>query len=167
MDKYFLAQKWNFLLIANILFFSCTEPQEKREEVLFQKYCASCHLAPKIEHLPKGIWKNSVLPDMMARMDIEEIYDAPTQTATVFRPKIKLADWLTLQQYIISNAPDSLEQVPLPNISHISNFTARREALDDENGALFTFLQFILSTSKNFPKEFLLGFSFDTFMVSI
>jgi len=141
MLDYFLGYKPVFLFLGMVFIISCNSPSEKREEALYRQYCASCHLAPDINNLPKDLWKNSVLPDMAARLDIEELYDNPILDSTEFRPKIKLADWLALQQYIISNAPDSLPQNALPKVEILSSFIPSPLALDEENGALVSFLQ--------------------------
>jgi len=50
---------------------SCKEEPPRKEVVLYKQYCASCHMAPKIENLPKNIWENNVLPDMLTRMACE------------------------------------------------------------------------------------------------
>ncbi len=125
-----------------LVHFSCAPEPEKREVVLYRQYCASCHIAPKIEELPKDIWKNAVLPDMLSRMDVEEMYTDPGQTKTGFRPKIKLADWTALENYIVSLAPEQLPETPLPEQRRLSNFEPKTLQLDDRNGAFYTYLEY-------------------------
>ena len=130
------------LIILLSFVFSCAPEPERREVVLYRQYCASCHLAPKIEELPKDIWKNSVLPDMAARMDIEEMYNEPELERTGFRPKIKLADWIALENYIVELAPEKLPETPLPEHEVMSNFNAEILNIDEQNGAMYTFLDY-------------------------
>jgi len=129
-------------LLVWVPFFSCSPEPEKREVVLYQKYCASCHISPKIEELPKDIWENAILPDMLSRMDIEEMQRGTKKQATEYRPKIKLADWIALKNYILSLAPEKLPQTPLPPKGVLSDFNPKTLQLDDENGALYTFLDY-------------------------
>ncbi|WP_431123431.1 FG-GAP repeat domain-containing protein [Flagellimonas flava] len=123
------------------IFHSCAPEKPKREEVLYQQYCASCHILPKIEHLPKDIWKNGVLPDMLARMEIEEMHRGPNQVQSGFRPKIKLADWISLEKYIVEMAPEELEPTKNPPSEFLDSFEPRTLALDGQNGALISYLQ--------------------------
>ncbi|MDT0607549.1 FG-GAP repeat domain-containing protein [Croceitalea rosinachiae] len=133
----FMALSAIYLLGLN----SCNSKKQKREEVLYNQYCASCHIVPKIDELPKDIWENSILPDMLSRMDIEEMYQNPITAKSGFRPKIKLQDWLLLKNYIISLAPDKLPLTQLPNNSIIEQFHSKPLALDDQNGAFITYLE--------------------------
>ena len=109
--------------------------------MLYEQYCASCHILPKIESLPKEIWKNHVLPDMVSRMDIEEMHQDPSQVLSGFRPKIKLKDWVQLENYIVQMAPENLEANPMPKSEPLQLFQARLKALDEQNGALISYLQ--------------------------
>ncbi len=127
-----------FILIC----LSCKQNKPRKEQALFETYCASCHIAPRIDELPKDIWKNAVLPDMAARMDIEELYHDPQDVVPGFRPKIKLRDWVALQNYIIELAPKKLRENPLKEQETLQLFESRSLAIDKENGALLTYLQF-------------------------
>ena len=66
----------NFIYIISVIaLFSC-ESKEKKAIALYNSYCASCHVLPAIENLPKHIWEEGVLPDMGARMGIyDSTYD--------------------------------------------------------------------------------------------
>ncbi len=109
--------------------------------VLYQQYCASCHMLPKIEHLPKDIWKNGVLPDMLSRMEIEEMHRDPFQVQSGFRPKIKLADWILLENYIVEMAPEELEPNKITPSEFLDSFEPTTIALDNQNGALISYLE--------------------------
>ncbi|MDX1314277.1 MAG: hypothetical protein R3356_02140, partial [Eudoraea sp.] len=60
-----------FILTVILQLLACNPKTQTAQEESYQVYCGSCHLPPKIEHLPKGIWKESVLPDMAARMGLQ------------------------------------------------------------------------------------------------
>ncbi|MEM8506670.1 MAG: VCBS repeat-containing protein [Bacteroidota bacterium] len=121
---------------------ACKAPEEQKEAALYTKYCASCHIAPDIEALPKHIWENAVLPDMLSRMDIVELYQGPDQPPAAFRPKIRLSEWIQLKNYIVSLAPDSLHSYPLPETFDLKNFKSHPIKIDDKKGAFYTFLKY-------------------------
>ena len=98
-----------FLCFVLLNLIACDTKKKPKEVALYNQYCASCHPAPKINDLPKGVWKNNVLPKMAEMMEIEEMYRGLNTIDTVFRPKIKLMDWVLLSDYIIRNAPEQLE----------------------------------------------------------
>lgn len=129
-----------FFLIT-LLLGSCVPEKPRKEVVLYQQYCGSCHLPPKIEELPKDIWKNSVLPDMASRMEIEEMYQDPNEVRTGFRPKIKLQDWVLLESYIVQMAPEHLETNKAMELEFLESFEPRTMALDNQNGGLITYLE--------------------------
>lgn len=79
---------------------------------------------------------------MLARMQVEEMYDGTNEIKQGFRPKIKLADWIALENYIVSMAPESLPRIPLKAQLIINDFKQKPINIDDENGALFTYLGF-------------------------
>ena len=120
-----------FLVV--VLFNSCIMETRKKEVVLYDTYCASCHVAPDINSLPKTIWKEAVLPAMGARMGIWEMENHPYhnlpfhEQAAILKtgiypekPMISSEDWEVLSNYIISLAPDTLPKAPLAtaNLTH-------------------------------------------------
>lgn len=139
----FLNQK--FLLTIFPIFLclgSCTPEKRKKEVVLYNQYCASCHMAPKIDELPKDIWEKAILPDMLSRMDLEETHKKPNNAKEGFRPKIKLQDWVMLKNYIVAMAPEKLAEITIPNTAVLEQFKPKPLALDKRNGALITYLEF-------------------------
>lgn len=84
---------------------------------------------------------------MLSRMDIEEMYKEPGQETTEFRPRIKLEDWIALENYIVSLAPEELPSIPKPTLENLSAFTPRTLQLDNQNGALYTFLDYETQTN--------------------
>lgn len=48
---------------------ACTPSKKERAEALYDKQCSSCHIARSPQDLPKHLWKESVLPEMAARME--------------------------------------------------------------------------------------------------
>ncbi|MEP2688666.1 FG-GAP repeat domain-containing protein [Maribacter dokdonensis] len=153
--------KFCFYCIVFMVFISCNTEKPSREEALFTGYCASCHIAPDIQSLPKDIWKNEVLPEMGARMGIftkgkHPYYKLPfhEQIAVIktgvypSKPLIPLEDWKLLKEYIIELAPDSL----LSNVHKIEStpldtFTAFPISLDSVKGSMITYLD--IDSEKN------------------
>lgn len=107
------------------------------EEVLYNTYCASCHVAPKIDELPKSIWENNVLPDMASRMKIIGAYQDSNNVET-YRPEIALMDWVRLKDYIVKLAPEELPISQVPHMTVQKQFKEHPISLDDENGGLIT-----------------------------
>ncbi|MEX0313819.1 MAG: FG-GAP repeat domain-containing protein [Allomuricauda sp.] len=130
------------LILTCVFLNSCAPEKQPKQAVLYEQYCSSCHIAPKIEELPKDIWKNAVLPDMASRMEIEEMYKDPNEVKLGFRPKIKLNDWVQLQNYIVAMAPEELALNEIPQLDTLELFKPIEVALDDQNGALITYLEF-------------------------
>ncbi|WP_411030791.1 FG-GAP repeat domain-containing protein [Spongiimicrobium sp. 3-5] len=135
---------------------ACTSPKKRTAEQLYGSYCASCHLAPSIEDLPKAIWEKEILPDMAARMGIREPGYDPLEGKS-FReqevilktgiyphtPIISLEDWALLKNYVLSLAPDSLRKNPqFIATSELSQFAPKPISLDSDQGALITCLKY-------------------------
>lgn len=145
------------IVLTSILFqFSCSNPKEKREVELFNSYCASCHIAPSIQDLPKDIWATNILPEMGARMGIRDSTYNPFKGLTFsemnsinqtgvypLKPIITAADWKLLKEYIITMAPDSLNQVePGNTYNELVQFIPKPISFDSSKGSLITLLKF-------------------------
>ncbi|TVZ14245.1 FG-GAP repeat domain-containing protein [Maribacter sp. MAR_2009_72] len=142
-----------FLFFAAL--FSCNTENKPKEVVLYENYCASCHMAPDIQDLPKHIWEDNVLPAMAARMGIitqenHPYYKLPfnEQSAIIktgiypYQPIIDLKDWELLKNYIIELAPenlpsrsDTIHSIPL------TQFNEQPVTLDSVKGSYLTFLE--------------------------
>ncbi len=107
--------------------------------------CAACHSFVPPEKLPKGVWKNDVLPAMGHRMGIfngahqpDSIFGSPANAeivrrANVFpeKPTISKADWQKIVEYYVNTAPNS---VPAPKRDHkikmgLNHFNYREASL--------------------------------------
>ncbi|WP_339842250.1 VCBS repeat-containing protein [uncultured Maribacter sp.] len=144
-----------FYISFIFLFISCSSENRPKEVVLYENYCASCHIAPDIQDLPKDIWENFVLPDMAARMGIITSENHPyyklsfrEQMAVIksgvypSKPIINEKDWELLKNYIIEMAPDSLvNNANETSGSVLNQFNATPVMLDSVEGSLFTFLK--------------------------
>lgn len=132
---------FKIVLMALLCFLGCKKKEKPvAAETLYNNYCAACHALPRIDRLPKHIWKDFVLPDMAARMKISEQYQDPFQEAAP-RPEISLNDWVRLENYIVSLAPETLPDTPLPEAEALQQFTEKPLSLDDQNGSLITYFQ--------------------------
>jgi len=101
-----------FLAISVLIFFpiSSEKPRDSAE-ITYNNNCGSCHLVPDPTKIPKSIWKNSVLPEMAARMGYGN-YGKEKD----YYPKesmIDSAQWLQIQNYVFNLAPDSIPNTPL------------------------------------------------------
>lgn len=147
----------NFIVSFILLIvFACTPKKEKRAVTLYKSYCASCHLLPKINDLPKHIWKDGVLPDMAARMGIIDSTNNPLrrisrkeQVAILESgiyprtPMLSKEDWSLLREYIISMAPDSLYSANNKyKTEDLLQFKPEAIRLDSTKGSLISFLAF-------------------------
>lgn len=134
---------------------SCSQNKEKKEVVLYNTHCASCHIAPNIQDLPKDIWKNEILPEMGARLGIRENGYSPYAglpfgeqgaiiASGIYPPKPLLAmeDWSMLKKYIISLAPDSLDYNKEDTTLELKQFTPEPITIDSKKGTLFTFMEY-------------------------
>ncbi len=150
------------ILLFSIVLFSCSLDKEKEAIVLYEDYCASCHIAPSIQSLPKHLWANEVLPEMGARMGVRDSsfnpykglsydeYEAVLKTGLyTLAPIIKKKEWNLLKEYIIQQAPDSLI---MPNIKitnkSLNGFVPRPISFDAITNALYTYLNVDKSNGK-------------------
>jgi len=142
--------------ISTYLISSCNRPVVVNDKALYDAHCGSCHLAPKIEELPRDIWENSILPEMAARMGLSMDDYNPLnglsfdEQAAVLKtglyhtgPLISETDWTRLEDYILSLAPDSLARTPEVDYRSITNFKERPIHLDNIPGSKnMTYLNF-------------------------
>ncbi len=138
------------------LVISCSSPIHKKEIVLYNTYCSSCHIAPSVSDLPKEIWEKEILPEMGARMGIRDDGYNPlkglsfremgaiNQTGVYpYKSIISKQDWDLLKNYIINMAPDSLTGTSITtNEGMHSQFTPVPVSLDGTKGSLITFLEY-------------------------
>ncbi len=144
------------ILITFCFLISCGAPSEKKQAALYNRQCASCHIAPSIAHLPKDIWKTKILPDMGARMGMKDstfnpLSGVPYEEAmAIFKsgiyplqPTMTQKDWQALKDYIISMAPDSLvSNTNKSTSSKLTQFKAKPISLDENKGSFITYLKF-------------------------
>jgi len=148
-----------FLLLVDI---SCTPLEGGKGKALFESQCASCHLLPEVGQLPKKLWKKKVLPEMAARMGIQDTafdpyegYSFDEQYAMVqsgvysVPPTISKKEWQLLVDYIISNAPDSLEKLAKkPSIKNLEQFSPSPIDIDSTEGSFLTSIQYDVDKSE-------------------
>ncbi|WP_108425864.1 FG-GAP-like repeat-containing protein [Flagellimonas amoyensis] len=142
-----------FLLLL-LMVASCAKPTQNQGERLYASHCASCHTAPRIDHLTKELWENSVLPEMGARMGIKDLNYDPykgythaeqydIKQAGIYSPipTISQEDWIKLKDYILANAPDGLPMIPKnPSIRPLKQFEFKSISMDSVPGAAISFL---------------------------
>lgn len=143
-------------LIALMLCAACTESKEERQVILYKNYCASCHIAPDLDALPKHLWESKVLPEMASRMGIRDPENHPyinlpfAEQAEVIKtgiypeqPIIKLEDWELLKEYILTMAPETMPKDSVgKNSQELKQFVAEPIILDSAKGSLITYLKY-------------------------
>ncbi len=145
-----------FLCLLILIITSCKQGKEERGEVLFNSYCASCHIAPTLTSLPKNLWATKVLPEMGARLGMGEPGYNPLKGLSFMEqeamlktgvypstPLIKKEDWELLKEYVLDMAPDSLPlNVQNTEKNELVQFRAHPISLDTLTSSLYTYLQF-------------------------
>ncbi|MCA6078916.1 FG-GAP repeat domain-containing protein [Fulvivirga sedimenti] len=112
------------LLLGLGLMISCGNPPERRAvsaEQLAKAQCSTCHVYPGPELLPKKEWSN-VLPHMglrlgieaadidpFAQMKLDEIHRITYEGVFPEEPVITDSLWAKIENFFISNAPDSFD----------------------------------------------------------
>ncbi len=148
--------KYGLFLFLIVLNFSCGPSNEERGEALYDTHCAACHMAPKIEQLPKNLWKDKVLPEMAARMGIREVGFDPlkglsfTEQEAILKtgiyslpPQLTNEDWLVLKAYILNMAPDSVSNPIEAKANHpLTQFVSKPLSLDEAKGSNISYLKY-------------------------
>ena len=141
-----------FLIITSLC--ACTSKKEKAAR-LYAQNCASCHIAPDINSVPKEFWKKEILQDMAARLGIKENNYVPyegrsftEQNAIIStgvypsKPMISLKDWHAIRDYILNEAPDSLSKIEKTAVAPLMQFQSSTITIDSTPGGNITFLDF-------------------------
>ncbi|PCJ97125.1 MAG: hypothetical protein COA50_05660 [Flavobacteriaceae bacterium] len=153
---YNMLRKRIYFICLTMLIISCSsKKKEKKEVALYNTHCASCHIAPAIEDLPRNIWEDEILPEMGARLGIRENGYSPyaglpfgEQSAIIesgiypSKPLMPLEDWALLKKYILSLAPDTLQNDGIKLSEELTQFTPNPISLDQTKGTLFTFMEY-------------------------
>ena len=150
-----VTKGFHFLVLFSlILLSSCVSDKKKKAIVLYEDYCASCHIAPSIQSLPKHLWTNRILPEMGARMGVRDTSYSPykglsfTEQEAMLKtgiytlaPIITKKEWSLLKDCIIQEAPDSLI---MPNIEimdeSLNGFVPKPISFEAISNANYTFL---------------------------
>lgn len=150
-------KKTNLILLSLAVLAACTpkkkEIQEPKE--LFAQTCGSCHKAPDIQELPKTIWNKNILPEMGARLGIRENGFDPykginfnEQNAVIHsgiypdKPIIPQENWERIKDYILSLAPDSLNNTEPEEATELTLFKPQPFTVDPVEGSPYTYMQF-------------------------
>lgn len=153
MDNRIFSILCIFFLLIGV---SCSNSEDTKGKALYEAQCASCHLAPNIQDLPKNLWKDKVLPEMGARIGIRDAtydpykgYSFDEQYAMIksgvfsVAPSMSKDEWKLLVDYVISNAPDSLEQIKTVDTrKSMVQFSPRTVNIDSAAGSFVTFAEF-------------------------
>jgi len=156
LEKLHFPFKYCFLFFVLMLMVSCFQTKEEKQVQLYNTHCASCHMLPAIDALPKALWKEKVLPEMAARMGIRDATNDPykdismQEQAAIIKtgiypssPIIDVKDWELLEEYILHSAPEKLSNsLPKKKLDTISQFSTIKIALDSTNGSTISYLKY-------------------------
>ncbi len=107
-----------YLSLFSLLFVSCQQTQEEKEEAIAKKTCASCHKFPDPSLLDKKTWETGVLPEMsyrlglgnrfelMTRISDEQFQSAMQLNVYPESPTISQEEWQAIVNYYTRNAPE-------------------------------------------------------------
>jgi hypothetical protein len=165
-----------FLFTAFISFNSAIHTTVRRKpindddgKILFNRYCAMCHMLPQPKSLTRNIWAQHVLPIMASRMGIiYPNYDplkglSAGERAVVKKnyiipdePIIRQEDWDKIADYIIKNAPDSvsIDQARLTRNSPLTQFTRKDIDIAAKSPSLITGLKYNQGTKTLWIADF-------------
>jgi hypothetical protein len=142
--------KFIALIVFLPLLFSC-ESVEQKEKRLAEQYCASCHVFPEPNLLPKSTWTKSVLPNMAFRMGLVDLMDGqkyiPREdlltVASILpeRPMVSEEEWKAIVSYFEKNAPDELPIIGTRNIEKLTLFETSRYKNSKESLPLITLIK--------------------------
>ncbi|MCP9770092.1 VCBS repeat-containing protein [Lacihabitans sp. LS3-19] len=143
--------------IVSILFlyffiFSCTskkisetfnaKPSGLSGEELAKIHCASCHVFPEADLLPKEIWLKGVLPKMALRLGqgdfMQEMMSHQNTEMMVImesgiypdKPLIVKEDWEKIVKYYEDNAPENLKSTPTHITTDLDLFAASPQKIN-------------------------------------
>ncbi len=140
--------------------FTIKKPAKVRADqgkLLFTTYCATCHMLPEPASLTKEVWRNHVLPVMAARMGIiypnydplrglseEERAIVKQNNIIPDQPVLNNDEWSQLTNYVISNAPDSvqLDESRLTRNSELKQFVREDVQIDTAKPSLITGIEY-------------------------
>ncbi len=159
---FFPKHKYLLLLLFLLSIVACNTEQKKNGAVLYASHCASCHIAPAIDDLPKEIWETEILPNMAARMGImetgydpykgmsfDEHFAAINSGVYPKKPTISKKDWALLRNYILDLAPTSLSlSSPSKVNTQLDLFQPSTVSFDSIKGSFGTFLAVDKKTAK-------------------
>ena len=127
----------------------------QKGQLLFNDYCASCHLLPEPKHLTKKVWQNHVLPVMAIKMGlVDDTYDRKISGEELLiekanhlipeKPMIGSEDFQAITSFIINQAPDSVAVDPsrLNRNSGLKNFMRKDVPLGVQGPSVITSLAY-------------------------
>lgn len=148
--------RWVLMLIPFLFIsVSCKKTTEEKQQALYQNYCASCHMLPSLDALPRHLWEQEVLPDMAARLGIRDSTNDPYKNLSLVEqgallkanvypsdPLLPMEDWEMLKEYIIENAPQKLPAIKKRELKELTQFSVKNIAIDSINGSTISYLRY-------------------------
>lgn len=112
-------------------------------EKLAKTYCASCHMFPEPNLLPKNVWQYSTLPYMGIMMGLDKEIDnlpAELKDYAILKPEknlISAKDYEKIKAYYLSVAPKTLEYPKYAELTELEDrFVIEKPEVKIENGKI-------------------------------
>jgi hypothetical protein len=106
----------NLLIILAIGLASCGRNNTTQGSELAHKHCIGCHEFPEPALLSKGQWRDHVLPQMAAFMQVDTNQDSPNKN------QIGRREWSAIVEYYLSRAPETLPKPNIPKLDTLQQF---------------------------------------------
>lgn len=142
---------FSFFSLTGILLImsSCGNP-EKNSERIARRHCSSCHSFVSPELLDKETWENGIFPEMKFRMGLDFSrlhFTTDDELAEILRnlpaqPLISEDEFQMIQDYYVSNAPDTLISSVQYLHSPLQQFTASIHKLPISRNTLLTMIKY-------------------------
>lgn len=116
-----------FIMAVSVLFLCCLEQTGQHTSSgasLAETYCGTCHQLPAPALLDKKTWETSVLPLMAGKLGISSYngkYIAVAQESADNSSFISYSEWISIVDYYVSQAPDTLPGQERPPVKEVTN----------------------------------------------
>lgn len=113
------------LFIALIIFSCKEEPKHSEGKRLAEIHCATCHLFPEPEILPRKVWGEKIMPNMGLKMGMSHgpLYSyGDSESTKNLKPTLPQEDWNKIVHYYINTSESKTPTYPIQTIETSSIF---------------------------------------------
>jgi len=135
---------------AAFLIFLCSCEKIEKPEALAKRHCSTCHAFTDPSLLNKRIWESGVLPEMAYRMglDLSRLpMTSKDELSEILKtipatPSVTEEEWKVIQEYFVTNAPDTLTSPGPKEFSALEQFTPSQFRLPVDNNKTISMIRF-------------------------